>query len=227
MGGKLSLRDYLEIEERLFAESARGWRGADAGVKMSLAAASITANVVLARLEISLTLFAVAAFILLVARIPRRQILLFLLAPAWATIVVMLGFSFGFGETPLFSVGPFTAYREGAGQGLAAAARVACDMAWMAALFLTTPFTEILTVLKQIRVPAVLIDTLSFMYRYVFLLWDEFDRMKTAARARGGMSSRPRHIDTLAKVAAQIFLQAYDRTERIELSIRSRGGYSA
>ncbi|OGH56430.1 MAG: cobalt ECF transporter T component CbiQ [Candidatus Lindowbacteria bacterium RIFCSPLOWO2_12_FULL_62_27] len=226
MSGKLSLRDYLEIEEHLFAAPPKGWRSAGAGLKMFLAVTAVAANVTVAKLPVSLLLFAVAGILLIGSRIPRRQFLLFFLAPAWATLVVVIGFSFGFGATPIWSFGPLTAYREGLREGIAAAARVACDMAWMAALFLTTPFTEQIAVLRKIRVPGVLVDTLAFMYRYVFLLWDEFDRMWTAAKARGGMSNRARRIDTTSRLAAQIFLQAYDRAERIDLSIRARGGVS-
>lgn len=224
MSGNLSLRDYLEIEERLFSERAAGWRGAKAGFKMLLSAAAISCNVIAANLSLSLFLFTIAGGILLLSRVPRRQLLLFLLAPAWATAIVAAGFSFGFGVTPIFSIGPLTAYKEGAWEGLAAAARVACDMAWMAALFLTTPFTEQMAVLRKIRIPTVLVDTLAFMYRYVFLLWDEFDRLRTAAKARGGFSSRARTTDTISRLAAQIFLQAYDRAQRVDLSIRARGG---
>ncbi len=224
MSGKLSLRDFLEIEERLFTEEAKGWRAANAGIKMFMTVAAVATNVVVAKLSVSLVLFAVASLILVSSRVPRRQFALFLLAPAWATLVVAAGFSIGFGSTPLLTLGPITAYKEGAWEGLAAAARVACDMAWMAALFLTTPFTEQMIVLRKIRLPGILIDTLSFMYRYVFLLWDEFDRMWTAAKARGGLSTRARRFDTVSRLAAQIFLQAHDRAERIDLSIRARGG---
>lgn len=224
MSGKLSLRDFLEIEERLFSETARGWRASAAGMKMAVASGAIALNVLVAKFALSLGLLAIAAAVLIWSRVPRRQILLFLLAPAWATLLVVAGFTIGFGSTPIFSIGPVTAYREGLLEGLAAAARVACDMAWMAALFLTTPFTEQMTILKKIRVPGVLIDTLGFMYRYVFLLWDEFDRMWTAAKARGGLSTRSRRLETVSRLAAQIFLQAYDRAARIDLSIRARGG---
>lgn len=226
MSGKLSLRDYLEIEKRLFSDEARGWMAADAGMKMFLAAGAIAVNVVIAKLPLSLALLALAAGILLWSAVPRRQVALFLLAPAWATLVVVVGFSFGFGKTPIISIGPLTAYREGLQEGINSAARVACDMAWMASLFLTTPFTEMMGVLRKIFVPAILVDTLSFMYRYVFLLWDEFERLLTAAKARGGLSTGGRRTDTISRIAAQIFLQAYDRALRIDVSIRARGGWS-
>ncbi|MBI4180058.1 cobalt ECF transporter T component CbiQ [bacterium] len=224
MSGQLSLRDYLIVEERLFSSKRQGWIGRPAGPKMGAAVLSIAVNVVAAKFWISAALFAAAAAVLLISRVPRSQILLFLLAPAWATLLVVVGMSVGFGTTPLFHAAGLTVTREGLLEGLNAAMRVGCDMSWMAALFLTTPFSEQMRVLRKIRIPAVLLDTLSFMYRYVFLLWDEFVRMKTAAQARGGMASRRRAFETISRIAAQIFLRAYDRAGNIHLSIQARGG---
>jgi len=224
MSGKLSLRDYLEIETRLFSNTRPGWRRACAGLKMALAAGAIAANVLVADLALSLILCGAACAILIHSQVSLRHALIFILAPAWATLIVMAGFSIGFGITPLVSIGPVTVYREGIMEGLGAGARVACDMSWMAALFLTTPFTEQIQTLHRIRIPAVLVDTLAFMYRYVFLLWDEFDRQMTAAKARGGWAGPARKMDTIGRIVAQIFLQAYDRACRINFSMRARGG---
>lgn len=225
MSGQLSLRDFLSIEERIFsAKEPKAWIGMPAGPKMAAAGAAIAANVVIANVWLSLALFSIAGSVLILSRVPRQQILIFLMAPAWATCLVVAGMSIGFGTTPLLHIGSLVVTVEGLKEGIAAAARVACDMAWMAALFLTTPFSEQILVLKRVRIPEVLLDTLAFMYRYVFLLWDEFVRMKTSAQARGGFSSRRRSMQTLSRIVAQIFLRAYDRSAQIHLSMQARGG---
>lgn len=216
------LRDFLDIEQRLFADEAAGWCKSCAGIKVFLSVAAIAVNVTVANLRLSIGLFIAAAILIIWSRVPWKHTAVFLLAPVWATLTVAAGYAIGFGATPLFHLGPVTVYEEGARMGAAAAARVACDVAWLAALFLTTPFTEVLDVLRRARVPTVLVDTLAFMYRYIFLIWDEFDRMRVAAKARGGMASRSRMIDTVSRIAAQIFLQAHDRAERIDISIRAR-----
>jgi hypothetical protein len=46
----------------------------------------------------------------------------------------IIGFSAGFGVSPIGGIVPLTFYREGVWQGLSAATRVACDMTWLAAV---------------------------------------------------------------------------------------------
>ena len=48
----------------------------------------------------------------------------------------------------------------------------------------TTPFSDILDVLRRVRVPALLIHTLALLHRYLFVLVDETHRMRRARAAR-------------------------------------------
>ena len=98
------------------------------------------------------------------------------------------------------------------------------EMSWIGRLILTTPFTEILDALRWFRVPGVLVDTLAFMYRYVFLLCDEFLAMRASARTRGGLATRTGSLATLGLITSQVFLRAYDRSLRISHAMRARGG---
>ena len=158
----------------------------DPRLKLALLVLAVGTNVFMAHLSLSVALFVLSFGLALWSQIPLKLFALFFLAPAWATLIVFLGFSAGFGTTPVWSLGPITLYREGMAQGVSAAARVASDMGWMAAVFLTTPFNRVLEALKWFRVPAILIDTIAMTYRYAFLLIEEFQHMRDAARSRGG-----------------------------------------
>ena len=48
----------------------------------------------------------------------------------------------------------------------------------------TTPFTEMLRVLKRLRVPWMFVTTLTLMHRYLFVLADEAERMRRARACR-------------------------------------------
>jgi cobalt/nickel transport system permease protein len=72
-------------------------------------------------------------------------------------------------------------------------------------------------------VPEVLVETLAFMYRYVFLLWDEFSAMRLAGRARGGYQHGWQGVITTGWIVAQVFLRAYDRALRISEAMKARG----
>jgi len=123
------------------ADSMPGLYAWDPRVKLALLILAVGANVYVARLGLSAALFLASLGLAVWSRVPARLFGLFFLAPAWATLVVFLGFSAGFGTTPVFSAGPLTFYREGMVQGMSAAARVACDMGWIAAVFLTSPWS--------------------------------------------------------------------------------------
>jgi cobalt/nickel transport system permease protein len=87
----------------------------------------------------------------------------------------------------------------------------------------TTPFSQILRVLKSIRVPALLITTLALMHRYLFVLMDESERMRRARASRTFTRGRRFHWNTLATVVGQLFVRASERAERIYDAMCARG----
>lgn len=88
----------------------------------------------------------------------------------------------------------------------------------------TTPFSEVLRVLRRVRVPALLITTLALMHRYLFVLAEEAERMR---RARAGRTfTRKRRVvwSVLATVASHLFVRASERAERVYDAMWARGG---
>ena len=86
-----------------------------------------------------------------------------------------------------------------------------------------TPFSQILRVLKSIRVPALLITTMALMHRYLFVLLDESERMRRARASRTFTRGRRFHWRTLATVVGQLFIRASERAERIYDAMCARG----
>jgi cobalt/nickel transport system permease protein len=224
MSGYLSLADLLKAEQARAGRLCCGLRRLDARWKLALVVAAVLGNVVLLDYRLSLALLLAAWAGLAASRAPLRHIAWFVLAPLWATLPVVIGLALGLGQTPWLQFGQLTVYQEGLAQGGQAGLRVLADTAWAGLLFLTTPFTEILAALRWFRVPAVAADTLGFMYRYVFLLWEEFSAMRVSARARGGLWGWRREWQTTGTITAQVFLRAYDRAQRIQQAIQARGG---
>ena len=209
-----------EYQEVSYHQGLHGW---DPRLKLALLVIAVAMNVVVARLWLSFLLFLISLGLVIRSRVPWRLFALFFLAPAWATLIVFLGFSAGFGTTAIATIGPLSFYQEGMLQGLSAAARVACDMSWMAAVFLTTPFTKVLKALKWYRIPDVLLDMIAMAYRYAFFLFDEFLKMKDAARSRGGFQSYYDKCRSTAMILAQVIIRAYDRAQRIQEAMVARG----
>jgi cobalt/nickel transport system permease protein len=87
----------------------------------------------------------------------------------------------------------------------------------------TTPFWRLLGTLKSAGMPALLVTTLSLMYRYIFVLADEAQRMKRARSSRTFTRRRGRIWHATSTVAGQLFIRASERAERIYAAMCARG----
>lgn len=92
-------------------------------------------------------------------------------------------------------------------------------------LVATTPFPDLLKAMRSLRVPAVLTATISFMYRYLFVLVDEALRLQTARAARSVGAGRSVwwRGRILGGMIGSLFIRSYERSERIYAAMLSRG----
>ena len=86
-----------------------------------------------------------------------------------------------------------------------------------------TPFRELLVAMRRLGVPATLVATLHFMYRYLFVLADELDRMVTARRARTFRRSGRLDWGLLTGLIGVLFLRSFERGERVHAAMLARG----
>lgn len=87
----------------------------------------------------------------------------------------------------------------------------------------TTPFSKLLEALRQWRVPALLITLLALMYRYLFVLIDEMERMQRARTSRTFVRKRALQWRSLATIMSQLFIRSTGRAEKIFAAMCSRG----
>jgi len=87
----------------------------------------------------------------------------------------------------------------------------------------TTPFADVLRVLKRLCVPSILITTLALMYRYLFVLVEETSRMNRARASRTFSRQRGLLWRSLASVVGQLFIRSTERAERIYAAMCARG----
>jgi cobalt/nickel transport system permease protein len=91
------------------------------------------------------------------------------------------------------------------------------------ALSNTTPFTELLGVLRRIHTPSVIITMIALMYRYIFVLVDETQRMKRARQSRTFSNKNARAWYSLSTIIGQLFVRSTERAERIFAAMSARG----
>jgi cobalt/nickel transport system permease protein len=101
----------------------------------------------------------------------------------------------------------------------------------MAATLLTatTESDHILRSLRAFGVPRVFVATVSFMWRYVFVIGEEAQRLITARQAR---CARPEgkvggslgwRAGVAGNMVGSLFLRSVDRSERVYLAMLARG----
>jgi cobalt/nickel transport system permease protein len=82
-------------------------------------------------------------------------------------------------------------------------------------------FSDFLKALQTLKVPAVLTSLLMFIYRYIFIIIDQFQRMFIARRSR--TFSNRRTWCGLPGLIGVGFIRASERGERVYASMLSRG----
>jgi cobalt/nickel transport system permease protein len=200
----------------------------DARVKMLSSVALLVAIVVTPpRQPAEFLLFALLLSLLtLISRVPvlhivKKSLILF---PFVLLVAIFLPFMKG--GTALWEgrfVVPLRITHEGISIFLNVVCKAYLALTTMILLSATTPFIQILHAMQALRVPRLVIMILSFMYRYIFLLIDEAERMLTALEARRFGLRRRRKLTSFGQLVGVLFLRTYERGERIYQAMTSRG----
>jgi cobalt/nickel transport system permease protein len=96
----------------------------------------------------------------------------------------------------------------------------------------TTRFPDLLTAMRALRLPRLLVAIIGLMWRYLFVLADEALRLIRARQSRSGQSPDPRlrpggsmawRARTTGGMAGSLFLRSLERSDRIYNAMLSRG----
>ena len=93
----------------------------------------------------------------------------------------------------------------------------------------TTPAFSLLSALRSLKLPAILVSIVMLMYRYLFVLVDETQRLLRARTARsaaigpGAGGSIIWRAKGAGGMAGSLFIRTLDRSERIYLAMLARG----
>lgn len=179
-------------------------------------------------------LFAAALFILGLTLFSRLPALFLARRLLWIIPfggVLVLIFPFIIPGTPVFSLkaGSFAlvASEEGVRRAAMLFLRVMTAVTALTALTATTRFRKLMDAFRNLRVPAVMVQLIEFTFRYMYVLSDELQRMRTARRARGfdgGKSLFDRHAFlTIGSIVGTLFVRSLDRAERVYNAMLARG----
>lgn len=190
----------------------------------------------LCRRDPRVKLFVFGVFVLLVLLQPREGILGFVFYGALLAVV------FAYSRLPLgpivgrvLALLPFVLLTgwsmraaSGGQTGPALAVIVMKAVYATVAVFLmvsTTPFPQLLKAMEWMRCPSIMIRMLSFLYRYIYLILDEFMKMRQAQLSRTvcGRSSTAHRLKIFSSILGHLFVRSYEKGERVYLAMCARG----
>ncbi|MGB8252090.1 MAG: cobalt ECF transporter T component CbiQ [Anaerolineaceae bacterium] len=96
----------------------------------------------------------------------------------------------------------------------------------------TTSFTELLLAMRSLKIPRLLVAVFGLMWRYLFLMFEEVERLIRARKSRSGRDpSFPTRLGRSLKwqagvtggMAGSVFLRSLERSERVYNSMLARG----
>jgi cobalt/nickel transport system permease protein len=87
----------------------------------------------------------------------------------------------------------------------------------------TTEPHHVVRGLERLRLPAQLVQIMSFMVRYLEVVGSDLARMRIALASRGFRGRDPRHWPVVARSLGALFIRSYERGERVHVAMLSRG----
>lgn len=103
--------------------------------------------------------------------------------------------------------------------------RVGTGVALLSLIVMTTPFSAVVAAMRELRIPIALVWVIAVTYRYLFLFFDELQRLILARNSRTtGRSSVRGGWRDARRLAGTFLLRTLDRGERVGRGMRARGG---
>ena len=197
---------------------ASAWRGRAAADKLLLCAGLLVCALALPAWP-GAVLVTAAAILLAVgpARVPAGT---FLRAIRWPLAFI--------------AVGAVTAVVTLDGSGLAwapdaaeragqLAGRAVAGSAAVLLLATTTPMSDLLPLLRRLRVPDAVVEVASVTYRLLFVLLESLAAVREAQTARMGWSTARRSYRSAGMLAAAVLTRSWDRARRMQEGLAGRG----
>jgi cobalt/nickel transport system permease protein len=127
----------------------------------------------------------------------------------------------------LFSLSVFETNLGVTQLGLATAARLFFKALGAASclyfLALSTPMLDLLLALRRLKVPALFLELMGLVYRFIFVLLETAATMVIAQHSRLGYAGLAAGYRSLGAMAATLFIRSYKRGEALYTALEARG----
>lgn len=221
MGG---VHQFIDVQ----GERRRLLVALDGRVKLVLMLAALSLNLVAGGFRFPLALVLLTLVAILASGVSLRSFLRRMLVPGMLALVAFLTQLFWYPEGDLaWKISLFGAdlsiYQGALLRGLELGCRILGGMSVLLFFSLTTPLPELMRAAHFFRCPSVLVELSLIMYRYVFLMFEEAARIRSAQKSRLGYVNFANTLRSVSTLGGMLVLRSYDRAERSFAAMRCRG----
>jgi cobalt/nickel transport system permease protein len=167
-----------------------------------------------------------AALVLIIAnasRLPLKYLVTRVLVVLPFIIVVAVFVPFMHKGGPSYDLGLFSVSRDGLLVLWSVTIKGLISVSCLILLSSTTPFGDLMHGFERLHVPRFFTTVAAFMYRYLFLIVDEAERMKRARDSRNYRGRWIWHAKAVGYIVASLFLRSQERAERVFQAMAARG----
>lgn len=202
--------------------------------KMVFALSLLLFSLTVRDMAVSLITFTVmSTLIIFAAKIPLSYYLKLLLLPGFfilsGTITILFSFTSKFTSISniwwSWKIGNWQIFISDDSFGTAAnlITVVFCSISCLYFLTLTTPITVILSVLRKLKVPLLLVDLIELTYRFIFIFLDTALAIHQSQASRLGYGSLRKGIRSLGLLISSLFLGVLQRSGQLTMAMNARG----
>ncbi len=90
-------------------------------------------------------------------------------------------------------------------------------------LSLSTPISDLLTALRRLRLPKLLVEMMGLIYRFIFVLLETAETIYHAQNCRLGYTNLATGYRSLGTLISMLFIRSYRRSDELYTALEARG----
>jgi len=167
----------------------------------------------------------IASVLFILSGLPFSLLLSRFRAPAYILLFVSVFLMLFSGDEVLVRTGPVTLKLQGTIIALTTWLRVLSVITVGMVMIHTTPLTGLSEKLKKVRIPRILIDIGIMTGRYIMVIGEDYNQMKTARKLRGYVpgKSLTRRFRVIIPTAATLLIKGFQQSEMVFNAMCMRG----
>ncbi len=166
----------------------------------------------------------ISLLFVLFSRLPPRKVFMRLLLVNGLILFLWLFIPFSFEGEPAFTLGPLTATKQGIEYAAILTLRSNIIVLAFICLVFTTSIFTLGRAMRKLWIPDKMVQLFFFTYRYLHVIYLEYQRMVNALKIRGFQPKNNIHTyRTYAYLVGMLLVRSYDRSENIKNAMLCRG----